>query len=156
MRSAMKSEWIESQTSEMDGLWHRRVFQKVLRLSLIPQDRVFTSRFHYKIKREVGEFDKHKVRLVVQGQHMRRKGKDGVGDYHDAFSPVPAASGFRTIAASGFRTIWLHNKICLPTTSTFLRPSFRGNFYLETVTMERCKFLHLLDMMKILFMCIAC
>jgi len=28
---------------------------------------------------------------------MRRKGGDGVGDYNDAFSPVPAASGFRTI-----------------------------------------------------------
>jgi len=28
---------------------------------------------------------------------MRRKCEDGVGDYDDAFSPVPAASGFRTI-----------------------------------------------------------
>ena len=28
---------------------------------------------------------------------MRRKGEDGVGDYDDAFSPVPVASGFRTI-----------------------------------------------------------
>ena len=28
---------------------------------------------------------------------MKRKGVDGVGDYDDAFSPVPAASGFRTI-----------------------------------------------------------
>ena len=97
MRSAMKVEWIKSQTSEMDGLWRRGVFEKVLRSSLTPQDRVFTSRFHYKIKRKGGEFDKCKVRLVVQGQHMRRKGEDGVGDYDDAFSPVPAASGFRTI-----------------------------------------------------------
>ena len=97
MRSAMKAEWIKSQTSEMDGLWRRGVFQKVLRSSLTPQDRVFTSRFHYKIKRKGGEFDKCKVRLVVQGQHMRRKGEDSVGDYDDAFSPVPAASGFRTI-----------------------------------------------------------
>ena len=81
MRSAMKAEWIKSQTSEMDGLWRRGVFQKVLRSSLTPQDRVFTSRFHYKIKRKGGEFDKCEVRLVVQGQHMRRKGEDGVGDY---------------------------------------------------------------------------
>jgi len=93
----MKAEWIKSQTSEMDGLWRRGVFQKVLCLSLTPQDRVFTSRFHYKIKREGGGFDECKVRLVVQGQHMRRKGEDGVGDYDDAFSPVPAASKFRTI-----------------------------------------------------------
>ena len=28
---------------------------------------------------------------------MHRKGQDGFGDYHDAFSPVPAVSGFRTI-----------------------------------------------------------
>ena len=30
---------------------------------------------------------------------MKCKGADGVGDYHDAFSPVPAASGFRTIVS---------------------------------------------------------
>jgi len=71
MRSAMKAEWIKSQTSEMDGLWRRGVFQKVLRSSLTPQDRVFTSCFHNKIKRKGGEFNKCKVRLVVQGQHMR-------------------------------------------------------------------------------------
>ena len=71
-------------------------FQKVLRTSLTPQDKVFSTRFHYKIKRKGGEYDKCKVRLVVQGQHMKRKGADGVGDYDDAFSPVPAASGFRT------------------------------------------------------------
>ena len=46
IRSAMKAEWIQSQTSEMDGLWRRGVFQKVLRSSLTPQDHVFTSRFH--------------------------------------------------------------------------------------------------------------
>jgi len=28
---------------------------------------------------------------------MKRKGADGVGDCDDTFSPVPAASGFRTI-----------------------------------------------------------
>jgi len=33
----------------------------------------------------------------MQGRHMRRKGEDSAGDYDDAFSPVPAASGFRTI-----------------------------------------------------------
>ena len=49
MRSAMKTGWIKSQTSEMDGLWRRGIFQKVLRPSLTPQDHVFTSRFHYKM-----------------------------------------------------------------------------------------------------------
>ena len=89
MRSAMKTEWIKSQTSEIDVLWRRGYLQKVLCSSLTPQDRVFTSHFHYKIKRKGG--------LVVQGQHMRRKGEVGVCDYDDAFNPVPAASRFRTI-----------------------------------------------------------
>jgi len=76
MRSAIKAEWNKSQTSEMDSLWRRGVFQKVLRSSLNLQDRVFTSCFHYKKRRKGGEFDECKVRLVVQGQHMRRKGED--------------------------------------------------------------------------------
>ena len=49
------------------------------------------------MKRNGGEFDKCKVRLVVQGQLMKRKGADEVGDVDDAFSPVPATSSFRTI-----------------------------------------------------------
>ena len=80
MRSAMKAEWMKSQTSEMDCLWRSGIFQKVLCSSLTPQDRVFISRFHYKIKRKGGEFDECEVHLVVQGQHMHRKGEDGVGD----------------------------------------------------------------------------
>ena len=35
---------------------------------------------------------------------MRKKGDDGVGDYEDFFSPVPHASGFRTILA--LATMW--------------------------------------------------
>jgi len=97
MRSTMKAVWIKSQISEMDGLWRRSIFQRVLRSSLTPQDRVFTSRFHYKIKRKGGEFNKCKVRLVLQGQYMCRKGEDCVCDCDDAFSPVPAASEFRMI-----------------------------------------------------------
>jgi len=85
--------------SEMDGLWRRGVFRKVtvLRSLLTLQDRVFTSRFHRKIKQIWGEFEKYQLRLGVQGQNMCRKSEDGVGDCIDAFNPVPAASGFRTI-----------------------------------------------------------
>jgi len=97
MRSSMHTEWIKSQNLEMQGLWSRGVFQKVLRTSLCPQDKFFSTRFHYKIKRKGDEFDKCKVRLVVQGHHMKRKNADGVRDYDDAFSPVPAAIRFRTI-----------------------------------------------------------
>jgi len=49
------------------------------------------------------EFDKFNVRLVVQGQHMRQKGEDSFCDY-DAFSPVPAASGFRTNLSLAYTT----------------------------------------------------
>ena len=97
MRSPMRTEWIKSQGLEMQGLWSRSVFQKVLRTSLTPHDRVFSTRLHYKIKRKGGEFDKCKVRLVVQGQHMKHKGADRVDDHDNAFSPVPAASDFCTI-----------------------------------------------------------
>jgi hypothetical protein len=83
----------------MTGLWRRNVFECVRRDSLDPADKVFGSRFHYKIKHKGGEFDKCKVRLVVQGQHMHRKDLNGVGDYDDVFSPVTHASGFRTIVS---------------------------------------------------------
>jgi len=93
MRSPRRTERIKRRCLEMQGFWTRGVFQKVSQTSLTPQDRVFSTRFHYKIKRKGGEFDKCKVPLVVQGQHMKRKGADGVGDYDEAFSPVPAISG---------------------------------------------------------------
>ena len=49
MRSLMRTEWIKSQGFEMQGLWSRGVLQKILRTSFTPQDRVFSTRFHYKI-----------------------------------------------------------------------------------------------------------
>jgi len=97
MRSLMRIEWIKGQFLEMQELWSRGVFQKVSWTSFTPQDRLLSTRFHYKIKRKKDEFDKCKVRLVVHDQYMKRKGADGFGDYDDAFSLVPAASGFRTI-----------------------------------------------------------
>jgi len=110
----MKAEWIKSQTSEMDGLWRRGVFHKVLRSSITPQDRVFTSRFHYKVQRKGVDFDKCKVRLVVQGQHMRQKGEDSVGDYDDAFSPVLAASGFRIILSLAIQKNMFTDHVDIP------------------------------------------
>lgn len=93
----LHKEWRKSEQLEMDGLWKGHVLKPVKRSSLLPEDKVFGTRFHYKIKRKNGKFDKCKVRLVVQGQHMRKRDADGVGDFDDAFSPVPHASGFRLI-----------------------------------------------------------
>ena len=79
----------------MDGLWRRGALEKVLCSSLDTSARIFGSRFHYKIKRQLDmSLDKLKVRLVLQGQHM----KQGV-DYEHSYSPVPHASGFRTMLA---------------------------------------------------------
>ena len=93
----LHKEWRKSEQIEMDGLWKGSVLKPVKRSSLKPEDKVFSTRFHYKIKRKNGKFDKCKVRLVVQGQHMRKRDANGVGDFDDAFSPVPHASGFRLI-----------------------------------------------------------
>ena len=100
----MRKEFCKAENTEMEGLWGKKVLEKVKRSSLSRQDKVFGSRFHYKIKRKNGKFDKCKVCLVVQGQHMRKKNVDGIGDYEDSFSPVPHASGFRTILA--LATMW--------------------------------------------------
>jgi len=70
----------------MDGLYRRKCWVKVLRSSLTPQDKNFSTRF----------------------QHMRRKDDTGLGDFEDAFSPVPHASGFRTILALATQ----HHMLC--------------------------------------------
>ncbi len=97
LHSPLKPSWLVAEKAEMDGLYRRKCWVKVLRSSLTPQDKIFSTRFDYKIKRKDGQFEKCKVRLVIQGQHMRRKAETGFGDFEDAFSPVPHASGFRTI-----------------------------------------------------------
>jgi len=88
--------WLASENKEMTDLWRRGCLKRVHRSQLISGvDKVFQSRFHYKIKRHADRsLDKLKVRLVCQGQHMRES-----VDYTDAFSPVPHASGFRTLVA---------------------------------------------------------
>jgi len=130
MRSPMRTAWIKSQGLETQGLWSRGVFQKVLRTSLTPQDKVFSTRFHYKIKRKGGEFDKCKVRLVVQGQHMKRKGAVGVGDY------MTLLARCLLLAVSALFLVLPPNSTCLLIMSTFLRPLYKVNYYPGTATME--------------------
>ena len=67
MRHALQPEWIKAENLEMEGLVRRKVWERVLRSSLQPHDKIFGTRFHYKIKRKRGKFDKLKVRLVIQG-----------------------------------------------------------------------------------------
>jgi len=95
LRTDLAPDWIKSEHVEMDGLWRLGALEKVLRSSLDASARIFGSRFHYKIKRQLDmSLDKLKVRLVLQGQHM----KQGVDCEHSYF-PVPHASRFRTMLA---------------------------------------------------------
>ena len=100
LRTELAPEWIESEHVEMDGLWGRGALEKVLRSSLDASAGIFGSRFHYKIKRQHDmSLDKLKVRLVLQGQHM----KQGV-DYEHSYLPVPHASRFLHHACSEVAT----------------------------------------------------
>jgi hypothetical protein len=73
LRSPIKDAWITTEKLEMEGLTRRKCWIRVHRSTLTAQDKVFSTRFHYKIKRKYGTFEKCKVRLVVQGQHMHQK-----------------------------------------------------------------------------------
>jgi len=95
LKTPLAPHWIKSEHSEMEGLFKRGALRRVLRSSLAPDDIVFSSRFHYKIKRHIDmSLNKLKVRLVLQGQFMKQ-GRD----YEHSFSPVPHASGFRLMLA---------------------------------------------------------
>jgi len=73
LRTELAPECIKSEHVEMDGLWRRGALEKVLHSSLDASARIFESRFHYKIKRQLDmSLVKLKVRLVLQGQHMKQ------------------------------------------------------------------------------------
>jgi hypothetical protein len=99
MCHALSPLWLLTEKAEMDGLIKRKVWQAVKRSSLNPEDDIFAARFHYKIKLKNGAFELCKVRLVVQGQHMKKKDASGSGDFEDSFSFAPDASGLRLMLA---------------------------------------------------------
>ena len=101
------------------------------------------------MKRKWGEFDKCKVRLVVQGQHMRRKGEDGVSDYNDAFSPAPADSGFHTILSLATQQNMFTDHVDI--SQAFVQ----GELLPRDSHNSKFIFLHRQDMTKILSTCIA-
>eukprot|EP00961_Rhodomonas_salina_P114999 1547446-Rhodomonas_salina.1 len=45
-----KDFWLDAERVEWSGLWERGCFKKWKRSDLLPNDRVFGSRSHYKIK----------------------------------------------------------------------------------------------------------
>jgi hypothetical protein len=78
MRNArFKPFWFTVEASEWEGLLDKGVFKKWNRSDLLRNDRVFTSRYVYKIKRsaKTGAVYPFKSRLIVRGFEME-KGKD--------------------------------------------------------------------------------
>ena len=82
--------WLKAEADEWAGLWQKGVFKRWLRSELLPNDRVFTSKYVYKIKRsaETGEAYRFKARMIVRGFEMEK----GV-DFVDSFSPTPGLAG---------------------------------------------------------------
>ena len=73
------------------------------RSDLAADDRVFTSRYVYKLKRDAisGKVSRFKARLIVQGFKIQQ----GV-DYNDTFSPTPGSTATRTIISIATAEIW--------------------------------------------------
>ena len=78
--------WLTAEETEWSGLWEKGVFKKWNRKDLLSNDRVFTSRYVYKIKRnaKTGAAYRFKARLIVRGFEMEKH-----VDYDDNFSPTP-------------------------------------------------------------------
>jgi hypothetical protein len=92
---------IQAEEKEWQELWKRGVFKKWSRKDLLNNDRVFTSRYVYKLKRSAitGEVYRFKAKLIVRGFQMEK----GV-DFDDSFSPTPGLAVGRC-AAKGWK-IW--------------------------------------------------
>ncbi len=81
--------WLAAEEDEWDGLWDKGVFKRWNKSDLLKNDRVFTSRHVYKLKRnaKTGAAYRFKTRLIVRGFEMVK----GL-DYEDTFSPTPGIS----------------------------------------------------------------
>ena len=64
----------------LQGLWEKGVFKKWSRKDLLNNDRVFTSRYVYKLKRSAtkGEVYNFEARLIVRGFRMEKGVDDDV------------------------------------------------------------------------------
>jgi len=92
---------------------------------------------------------KRKKRRKKEGKKKKRQNADGVGDYDDAFSPVPDASGFWTILSLATQF-----DILTDTTLTSLKHSYEANYYQVTAIIVMCTYPRHVAMRKILSTCI--
>jgi hypothetical protein len=80
---------MEAEEDEWSGLWNKGVFKRWNKSDLLKNDRVFTNRYVYKLKRnaKTGSVYHFKSRLIVRGFEMVK----GL-DYEVSFSPTPGIS----------------------------------------------------------------
>ena len=60
--------WLKAEADEFAGLWQKGVFKRWLRSDLLSNDRVFTSKYVYKIKRSAKTGEAYRFK---QGPHDR-------------------------------------------------------------------------------------
>ena len=86
--------WLTAEQEEWDGLWKRNCLKVWKRSDLAADDRVFTSRYVYKVKCDAisGKVSRFKARLIVQGFKIQQD-----VDYNDTFSPTLGSTATRTI-----------------------------------------------------------
>ena len=86
MASHFRPFWLTAEQEEWVGLWKRNCFKVWKRSDLAADDRVFTSRYVYKLKRDAisGKVSRFKTRLIGQGFKMQQD-----VDYNDTFRHQP-------------------------------------------------------------------
>ena len=93
MASHFRRFWLTTEQEEWNGLWKRNCSKAWKRSDLAADDRVFTSRYVYKLKRDaISVTTRFKAHLIVQGFKMQQD-----VDYNDTFSPTPGSTATRTI-----------------------------------------------------------
>ena len=94
MASHFRPLWLTAEQDEWDGSWKRNCFKVSKRSDLAADDRVFTSRYVYKLKRDAISCKVlgFKVRLIVQGFKMHQD-----VNYNYTFSPTPGSTATQTI-----------------------------------------------------------
>ena len=96
MASNFRPFWLTAEQEEWAGLWQRKCFKVWKRADLARNDRIFTSRYVYKLKRDAitGKVSRFKARLIVQGFKMQQD-----VDYNDTFSPTPGSTATRVVVS---------------------------------------------------------
>jgi hypothetical protein len=88
MRNArFRPYWIQAKEKEWQGLWEKGVFKKWSRKDLLSNDRVFTSRYVYKIKRSAITGEVRGQPLQSQADRAGFQMEKGV-DFDDSFAPT--------------------------------------------------------------------